>query len=153
MVLQVPHARSDGGLFMKIHELMTRGVETAWGGETLESAGKKMQTHNIGFLPVLESEKVIGIVTDRDIVTRAVSAGLRPHMTTVRQVMTKEVFSCYDDQTLTEAALVMEKHLVHRLIVLDRQNRLVGVVSLSDIAAKTKNDAFSGRVLGKVVAA
>lgn len=138
---------------MKICELMTRGVETVSAGATLESAGKKMQTHNIGFLPVLESEKVVGVLTDRDIVLRAVSAGMRPHMTTVRQIMTKEVLSCYDDQTITDAALIMEKHLVHRLIVLNRQDRLVGIVSLSDIAARTRNESLSGHVLGKVVAA
>ena len=138
---------------MKIRELMTRGVETVSAGATLEAAGKKMQTRNIGFLPVLESEKVIGVVTDRDIVLRAVSVGMRPHMTTIRQVMTKEVLSCYDDQTITDAALTMEKHLVHRLIVLDRQGRLVGIVSLSDIATRTRNEGLSGHVLGKVVAA
>jgi len=101
----------------------------------------------------VDSEKVVGVVTDRDIVTRAVSAGLRPHMTTVRQVMSKNVLSCYDDGSLTDAALIMEKNFVHRLIVLDRHERLVGIVSLSDIAAKTKNDRLSGHILGKVVAA
>jgi|ERR1051326_2923684 CBS domain-containing protein len=138
---------------MKIHELMTRGIETISPGATLEYAGKKMQEHNIGFLPVVESENLVGVVTDRDIVLRAVSVGMRPAMTTVRQVMTKEVLSCYDDQTISDAALIMEKHFVHRLLVLDGQKRLVGVVSLSDIAAKTKNERLSGHVLGKVVAA
>ena len=102
---------------------------------------------------MVDSERVIGVVTDRDIVTRAVSAGLSPHMTTVRQVMTRKAFTCGDDETLSEASLVMEKNLVHRLVVLDRQARLVGIVSLSDIAAKTKNERLSGHVLGKVVAA
>src|SRR5262245_43436608 len=115
---------------MKIHEVMTRGVETVLSGMTLEAAAKKMQTRNIGFLPVVDSERVVGVVTDRDIVTRAVSAGLRPHMTTVRDVMSKTVLSCYDDGTITEAALIMEKNLVHRLIVVDRHGRLVGIVSL-----------------------
>ena len=101
----------------------------------------------------MESGKVVGVVTDRDIVLRAVSAGLRPHMTTVHQVLTKDVLAVYEDQSLTDASLVMEKHLVHRLLVLDRQDRLVGIVSLSDIAAKTKNEQLSGHVLGKVVAA
>src|SRR5438876_841455 len=136
---------------MKIHELMTRGIETVSSGATIEFAGKKMQASNIGFLPVLDSEKVVGIVTDRDIVVRAVSAGLRPHMTTVGQVMTKRVLSCYDDDSITDAAMLMEKHFVHRLIVLDRPGRLVGIVSLSDIAAKTKNERLSGHILGKVV--
>jgi CBS domain-containing protein len=74
-------------------------------------------------------------------------------MTTVGQVMTKKPLAVYDDQTLTDASLIMEKNFVHRLLVLDRRQRLVGVVSLSDIAAKTKNERLSGHVLGKVVAA
>jgi CBS domain-containing protein len=137
---------------MNIYQVMTRGVETVSSGETIGRAAKKMETLNIGFLPVVDSGKVIGVVTDRDIVTRAVSAGLNPHMTTVRQVMTSKAITCGDDESLSEAALVMERNLVHRLVVLDRQERLVGVVSLSDIAAKTKNERLSGHVLAKVVA-
>src|SRR5438552_731179 len=112
---------------MNISEVMTRGVETVSPGGTIGQAAKKMATLNIGFLPVLESEKVIGVVTDRDIVTRAVSAGLNAHMTTVRQVMTRKAFTCHDDEALTDASLIMEKNLV------DRHERLVGIVSLSDI--------------------
>jgi len=138
---------------MKIREVMTRGIETISPGETLEAAARKMLHRNVGFLPVMDSEKVVGVVTDRDIVLRAVAAGLRPHMTKVHQVLTKDVLAVYEDQSLTDASLVMEKHLVHRLLVLDRQDRLVGIVSLSDIAAKTKNEQLSGHVLGKVVAA
>ena len=138
---------------MKIHEVMTRGIETVSSAATLEAAGKIMQNRNIGFLPVVDSEKLEGVVTDRDIVLRAVAAGLRPAMTTVRQVMTKRALTVYDDETLADASLVMERNLVHRLVVLDRHGRLVGVVSLSDIAAKTKNERLSGHVLGKVAAA
>jgi CBS domain-containing protein len=138
---------------MKIHEVMTRGVETVSSGATLEFAAKKMLNRNVGFLPVVDSEKVFGVVTDRDVVLRAVSFGMRPAMTTVGQVMTKRVLSVYEDESLTDASLVMEKNLVHRLLVLDRQERLVGIVSLSDIAAKTGEERLSGHVLSKVVAA
>jgi CBS domain-containing protein len=139
--------------FMKIHEVMTRGVETVSSGATLEFAAKKMLNRNVGFLPVVDSEKVVGVVTDRDVVLRAVSFGMRPAMTTVGQVMTKRVLSVRDYESLTDASLVMEKNLVHRLLVLDRQERLVGIVSLSDIAAKTREERLSGHVLAKVVAA
>jgi CBS domain-containing protein len=138
---------------MKVHEVMTLGIEAVSPGATIEFAAKKMMNRNVGFLPVLDSDKVIGVVTDRDIVLRAVSAGMRPAMTTVGQVMTKKPLAVYDDQTISEASLVMEENFVHRLLVLDRQQRLVGIVSLSDIAAKTKNDQLCGHVLGKVVAA
>ena len=75
---------------MKVYEVMTRGIETVSSGVTLELAAKKMLSRNVGFLPVVDSERVIGVVTDRDIVLRAVAAGLRSQMTTVGQVMTKD---------------------------------------------------------------
>jgi len=140
-------------LIMKISAVMTRGVETVPPEATLEFAAKKMLNRNVGFLPVVDSEKVIGIVTDRDIVLRGVAFALRPQMTTVAQVMTQGVLSVYEDETLPDASLIMEKNMVHRLVVLDRQEKLSGIISLSDIAAKTGHEALSGHVLGKVVVA
>jgi len=74
-------------------------------------------------------------------------------MTRVREVMTPSAVSCYADEDITEASLLMEKNLVHRLIVLDRNEKLVGIVSLSDLAAKTKSAALAGHVLAEVSAA
>ena len=136
-----------------VREVMTVGVETISPSATLEQAAKKMKEHNIGILPVVEEEELLGVVTDRDIVLRAVSELLRPEMTRVLEVMTPQAISCYEDQSITEASLVMEKHLVHRLIVLDRNAKLVGIVSLSDLAAKAKSEKLSGHVLGNVSAA
>jgi CBS domain-containing protein len=136
-----------------VREVMTFGVETISPAATLEQAAKKMKEHNIGILPVVEDEELLGVVTDRDIVLRAVSERLRPEMTRVRNVMTPEAIYCYEDQSITEVSLVMEKHLVHRLIVLDRNEKLVGIVSLSDLAAKGNSEKLSGRVLGKISAA
>jgi len=138
---------------MRVHEVMTRGIETVSPAATLEFAAKKMLSRNVGFLPVLDGDQVVGVVTDRDIVLRAVSAGLRPYMTRVQQVMTKTVLTVYDDASLTEVSFIMENNLVHRLLVLDREHRAVGIISLSDIATKTKNERLSGHVLAKVVAA
>ena len=136
-----------------VREVMTFGVETISPAATLELAAKKMREHNVGILPVVEDEELLGVVTDRDIVLRAVSERLRPEMTRVREVMTPQAIACYLDQSITEASLVMEKHLVHRLIVLDRNEKLVGIVSLSDLAAKAKSEKLSGHVLGNVSAA
>ena len=138
---------------LRVSEVVTHSVETISPAATLEQAGKKMRTHNVGILPVVDDEKVAGVVTDRDIVLRAVSERLRPEMTRVSEVMTPKAICCYEDQDITEASLLMEKNLVHRLIVLDRKDKLVGIVSLSDLAAKTKNEALSGHLLGKVSAA
>ena len=138
---------------LTVSEVMTRGIETISPASTLEHAAKQMKTHNVGMLPVVDEKQVVGVVTDRDIVLRAVSERLRPEMTRVRDVMTPKAISCYEDQDIREVSLVMEKNLVHRLIVLDRDERLVGIVSLSDLAAKAKSEKLSGHVLGKVSAA
>jgi CBS domain-containing protein len=138
---------------MKVYEVMTRGVEAVSPGATIEFAAQKMMSRNVGFLPVMDSDKIVGVITDRDIVLRSVAAGQRPAMTRVSEVMTKNVLAVFEDQSLTAASLIMEKNLVHRILVFDRQNRFVGIISLSDIAAKTRNERLSGHVLGKVVTA
>ena len=134
-------------------EVMTSGIEKVSAAATLEYAAKLMKDHNVGFLPVVDGEYVVGVITDRDIVLRAVSERLRPEMTRVGQVMTPGAIVCYSDQDIAEASLIMEKHLVHRLVVLDRNEKLRGIVSLSDVAARAKREALSGRVLGEVGAA
>ena len=133
---------------IKVSQVMTRGVEKISSAATLEQAAEQMKTHNVGLLPVVDGDEVIGVVTDRDIVLRAVSERLRPEMTRVREVMTPNVIFCYEDEDI-----VMEKNLVHRLIVLNRNKKLAGIVSLSDLAAKAKSAALAGRVLGEVSAA
>ena len=138
---------------MKIKDVMEEVVETASSGETIEQAARKMKLRNVGFLPVIDSGRILGVVTDRDMVVRALSAGLRPHMTTVREVMTPKAACCYEDYSLSDASLVMEKNHVRRLLVLNGKEQLIGVVSLSDLAVKTHNDRLSGHVLSKVALA
>jgi CBS domain-containing protein len=148
-------ARDAAEVFMRatLSQVMTRGVETTSSAATLEEAAKKMRVHNIGFLPVVDDHKVVGVITDRDIVIRAVCGMFRPEMVRVRQVMTAKVIACYEDEGITKASFLMEKNLIHRLVVLDRRERLAGVVSLSDIAAKMKDEMLSGHVLAMVAAA
>jgi CBS domain-containing protein len=135
---------------MKIRDVMAPNVETATSAETLERAAHKMKNRNIGFLPVVDDGEVTGVITDRDMVVHAVSAGLRPHMTTVREVMTHRAISCRADASLSEASLIMEQNHVRRLPVLERNGKLIGVVSLSDFAVKSHNERLSGHVLAKV---
>jgi CBS domain-containing protein len=148
-------ARDAAEVFMRatLSQVMTRGVETTSSAATLEEAAKKMRVHNIGFLPVVDDHKVVGVITDRDIVIRAVCGMFRPEMVRVREVMTPELIACYEDEGITKASFLMEKNLIHRLVVLDRRERLAGVVSLSDIAAKTKDEMLSGHILAMVAAA
>src|SRR6516162_8427791 len=98
---------------VQVSEVMTRGVEKISPAATLEQAAKQMKAHNVGILPLVDGEELVGVLTDRDIVLRAVSERLRPEMTRVREVMTPRPNFCYEDQDIAEASLVMEKNLVH----------------------------------------
>ena len=138
---------------MKVSEIMSRNLATASSGETLAQAGHKMRTRDVGILPVVEDGKIIGVLTDRDIVLRAVSVAMRPHMTIVREVMTRKAICCYDDQDVAEVTLLMEKNRIRRVFVLDRNEKLTGVISLDDLAVKSETERLSGHVLGKVSAA
>src|SRR5206468_4258940 len=97
--------------------------------------------------PVVEDNTVVGVLTDRDIVLRGIAEGRNPYMTLVRDVMTRTLMWCYADDVLTEAARVMEDSRIRRLLVLDGNKKLVGILSLDDLAAKTSSD----RLLGTVV--
>jgi CBS domain-containing protein len=138
---------------MTVNEVMTCRVQTIPADATLAEAARKMKDRNVGMLPVLEADVLCGILTDRDIVIRAVSERRKPGLATVREAMTRDVIACYADQDITEAADLMELNLVHRIPVLDRAEQLVGIVSLSDIAAKAKQEGLSGHILRQVSAA
>jgi CBS domain-containing protein len=133
-----------------VRDVMTCVIEKISPEATLEQAGKLMKTHNVGILPVVEGDDVVGVLTDRDIVLRAVSERMRPEMTRVREIMTPKAIFCYQDEDIVEASRLMENNLIHRLIVLDSNEKLVGIVSLSDLAAKAKSEKLSGHVLGQV---
>jgi CBS domain-containing protein len=104
----------------------------------------------MGMFPVCENDRLAGTITDRDIVIRAVAAGCNPDATPVREVMTKDLFYCFDDEDIVEAAQLMEERQIRRLPVLNRNKRLVGIVSLGDLAVRTHHDRLAGEVLESV---
>lgn len=134
---------------MKIAEVMTRNVELTDPDATLEQAAKAMAKEDVGFLPVGEHDRMIGMITDRDIAVRAVAKGHDPKKTKVRQVMTGRVFYCFEDEDADKAAECMSRERIRRLPVVNRGKRLVGVVSLGDIALK-HNPAKAGATLSEV---
>ena len=119
---------------MKVGEIMSLEVEYARPQDNVQRAAELMRDLDVGMLPIVEREAVVGVVTDRDIAVRFAAAGLDYAGTSVTDVMSREVFYCYEDQELAEASRLMERKRVRRLIVLDRDNKLVGVVSLADLA-------------------
>jgi CBS domain-containing protein len=122
---------------MRIGEVMTRDVESATPATTLQKAAIKMRDLDVGSLPVTdESGRVIGVVTDRDIAIRAVAAGANPTAATVDEAMTADVVYCYEDQDVNDAAELMRDRQIRRLIILDKNDRLAGIIALGDIAVE-----------------
>jgi CBS domain-containing protein len=135
---------------MKLSEIMTRDVEVIHPDATLEEAAQRMQDLNVGPLPVCDGDELVGMLTDRDITVRGVASGRSPAMHKVRDAMTRDVVYCFEDQDVREAARVMEQQQIRRLVVLDRNKRLVGIVSLGDLAVDTGDDKLSGQVLEQI---
>jgi CBS domain-containing protein len=119
---------------MNISEIMTRDPELIDPNASIRDAAQRMRSENVGALPVGENDRLIGMVTDRDIVVRGVAEERMAGTTSVRDVMSEKIFYCFDDNDLEAAAQCMAEHQVRRLPVLNRDKRLVGIVSLADIA-------------------
>jgi CBS domain-containing protein len=136
---------------MLIKNAMTRGVECVHPSDTLTHAARRMAELNVGSLPVCgDNDKLVGIITDRDITIRATAASRDPEATRVDDIMTPEIFCCFEDQDIAEAVQRMEDRQVRRLAVLNDDNRLVGILSLGDLAVKAANDRLSGEALERV---
>ena len=134
---------------MKISEVMTRDVELTNPDATLQEAAKMMADEDVGFLPVGERDRMVGMITDRDIAVRAVARGRDPKKTKVRDVMTGRVLYCFEDEEADKVAEHMSRERIRRLPIVDRNKRLVGVISLGDIALK-HNAAKAGATLSSV---
>jgi CBS domain-containing protein len=119
---------------MKIFEIMTAEPELISPDASIKDAAKRMKNEDIGALPVGENDRLIGMVTDRDIAMRGVAEGRAPETTPVRDVMSEKILWSYEDDEIEEAARNMAAHQVRRLPVLNHDKRLTGIVSLGDIA-------------------
>jgi len=135
---------------MLVQQIMTHNVEVISPGDTLEHAARKMEELNVGPLPVCEGNRVVGVLTDRDITVRATAAGCDPKTTLVGDAMSQDVISCFDDQDVREASRLMEEKQVRRLLVLNRANDLVGILSLGDLATEATASSRPAEVLKKV---
>ncbi|WP_028238292.1 CBS domain-containing protein [Stutzerimonas azotifigens] len=133
---------------MKVAECMTREVRMVRPETTIRDAAKMMTDGDVGSLPVSDGERLVGMVTDRDIVTRAVCEGKGPD-TNVREVMTNDVKYCFDDQDIQEIAHNMADVQLHRLPVVNRDKRLVGIIALADVAVAA-NDQTAGKAVSGI---
>jgi CBS domain-containing protein len=134
---------------MLINEVMSHTVRLASPSDTIQRAAQLMAEADAGALPVSENDRLVGMVTDRDIAIRGDARGCDPRTTTVREVMTQEpVKYCYEDEDIEHVARNMAQLQVRRLPVLNREKRLVGIVSLSDLSKRADASAAGDALRG-----
>jgi CBS domain-containing protein len=133
---------------MRVGECMTCDVRMANPDETIRQAALAMAECDAGVLPVGENDRLVGMITDRDIAVRGIAEGKGPDAT-VRDIMSAEVKYCFEDETVEDVLRNMGDLQVRRLPVVNRDKRLVGIISLSDLATKGEK-AHTGKALGDI---
>ncbi|MGE5308400.1 MAG: CBS domain-containing protein [Deltaproteobacteria bacterium] len=121
---------------MKVRDVMTREVDAVAPDSSLKDAASKMHRLDVGFLVVYNDKQPVGVLTDRDIVIRATARGLNPSQTRVSEVMSRDVSVCFSDEPLEQAARMMEEQQVRRLVIVDHEGAMVGILSLGDMAVR-----------------
>ena len=137
---------------IKIKDIETQHPQVITPEARLIEAARMMKILDVGCLPVCEGDHLVGFLTDRDITLRAVAEGLHPAQARVRDVMTSKVVSCYEDQDIDECADLMERKQIRRIPVMDHEEHLVGIVSLSDLSNRSDKKDLAGEVLNRVSA-
>ncbi len=132
---------------MKVSQAMTRDVRVANPDQTIRDVARTMAELDTGVMPVGENDRLVGMITDRDIAIRGVAEGKSPDAP-VREVMTPEVRYCFEDEDVTDVARTMSEQQVRRLPVLNRDKRLVGIISLGDVAVMESPDAAAAAISG-----
>jgi CBS domain-containing protein len=135
---------------MLLRDMMTINIEDISADATLMQAAEKMKLLDIGAIPVRENDRLVGMITDRDIAVRAVAEGRDPKKMPVRDAMSREIWFCYEDQSVESVAKLIEEKQIRRLPIFDRSERAIGMVSLGDLAVRNQDDRLSGEVLERV---
>lgn len=134
---------------MKIKEIMTKNVATLNGNDTVEHAAELMKEHDVGSIPVCNEDKIIGIVTDRDIAIRSVAEGENTEKQTVRDIMSSSPVVGNPDMDVHDAARLMADKQIRRLPVVEN-NHIIGIVALGDLAVQPKLTDNAGTALGSI---
>jgi CBS domain-containing protein len=133
----------------KIREVMTRDVEVIHPNDTLRDAAEKMRSLNVGPLPVCDGQRVLGMLTDRDIVVRAIADGKDPSSTKVSEAMSSGIQFCFEDDDADTVLDRMKERQIRRFIVVDQNKKLVGIVAIGDLAQEV-SDKKVGEALGGI---
>jgi CBS domain-containing protein len=131
---------------VQLKDIMTRDPVVLPPDATLKDAARRMRDLDSGVMPVGDNDRLVGMLTDRDITVRATAEGKDPNGTRVREAMSPDVVYCFEDDDVRAAAKKMEEHQIRRLIVLNRDKRLVGIVALGDIAVHAPSDRLAGEI-------
>jgi CBS domain-containing protein len=137
---------------MRVSEIMTRDVVAVPVDATLVEAAELMRDHDIGFLPVIASDVLVGVITDRDLVIRAMCENMHPALTLVRSIMSTKPVWCYEEDVLTDAADILANNHVHRLIVVDSDRKLCGLLSIDDLAANMSSNRLLSNLVREISA-
>ena len=135
---------------MQINQVMTRNPEVLRPEASVREAAQRMKELDVGMFPICDGERLIGTITDRDIALRATADGRDADETTVKDVMTQEVDYCFEDQDAEEAVDMMNANQIRRLPILNRDKRLVGIVSLGDLATRAEDPSLSAEALAGI---
>lgn len=133
---------------MKLKDVMSQNVEVIRPEITLLDAAKLMRDKNVGSLPVCDGDRLLGIVTDRDLVVRALAEGRDVQSVPIKSIMSTPIVYAFDDQDVGEAARIMEVKKIRRIAVLNRDKKLVGIASIDNFA---ENSVLAGEVLAHLV--
>ena len=134
----------------KIKEIMTSDVHVILPECSIQEAAQKMRAGDFGILPIGEYDRLVGMITDRDITIRGTADGKDALKVQVREIMSKDVLYCFEDQTLDEVTKNFGDNQVRRLAVLNRQKRLVGILSLGDLAQSSANPEKVEEALSRI---
>lgn len=135
---------------MLAKEVMSTTPEFVSPDTSLIDAAQHMKSHDYGFIPVGENDRLLGALTDRDLVIRAIAEGKDPNVTSVSEVMTDGIQYCFEDDDLISVADKMERLQIRRLVVLDENKRMTGIISLGDIATKANSPNLSSEIIEQV---
>lgn len=135
---------------MRLSDIMTATLETTGAEQSIREACKKMASLGVGVLPVVENDRAVGIVTDRDIVCRGLAAGVDVDRTPIRDVMTRDMWCLPQDRDVEEAAQLMEERQIRRILVLNDNGQITGIISLGDLAVRNSNQHLSGEVIERI---
>lgn len=136
---------------MKVKDVMHKGVSWVQPDASLTAIAKIMKTEDIGAVPVGENDKLVGMVTDRDIICRGLGNGKTPEKLTAKDVMTKGITFCRENEEVDDAIRIMESKQIRRLPVIDKDKRMVGMLSIGDISHSMPQE-MSGEVMRAVSA-